>query len=127
MPSPGRERLEQRSVPLGDRVLGRPRQGSFIADTRQQVIDFYSDVVQNLTPWQAKAPKLPPVPEEVPEAPQPDPPPFVAAGGREVGEASLPNDLDEEPDTGLTSEPARRPWGFPDVARNESSDRGQTD
>jgi len=101
--------------------------GSFIADTRQQVIDFYSDVVQNLTPWQAKAPKLPPVPEEVPEAPQPDPPPFVAAGEREVGEASLPNDLDEEPDTGLSSEQARRPWGSPDVARNESSDPGEID
>ena len=125
MPSPGRERLEQRSVPLGDRVLGRPRQGSFIADTRQQVIDFYSDVVQNLTPWQA--PKPPPVPEELPEAPQPDPPPFVAAGEREVGEASLPNDLDEEPDTGLSSEQARRPWGSTDVARNESSDPGEID
>ena len=91
------------------------------------MIDFYSDVVQNLTPWQAKAPKLPPVPEEVPEAPQPDPPPFVAAGEREVGEASLPNDLDEEPDTGLSSEQARRPWGSTDVARNESSDPGEID
>jgi hypothetical protein len=101
--------------------------GSFIADTRQQVIDFYSDAVQNLTPWQAKAPKLPPVPEEVPEAPQPDPPPFVAAGGREVGEASLPNDLDEEPDTGLSSEQARRPWGSTDVPRATNPRIGEID
>jgi len=27
-------------------------------------------------PWQARSPKLPPVPEKLPEAPQPDPPPL---------------------------------------------------
>ena len=63
--------------------------GSFVGDTRQQVIDFYSEVVQNLTSWQAKAPKLPPPPEDVPQTPQPEPPPFVAASEREATEASL--------------------------------------
>jgi len=33
--------------------------GSFIEETRSQLLDFYGDVVQNLTPWVAKAPQLP--------------------------------------------------------------------
>jgi hypothetical protein len=66
--------------------------GSFVGDTRQQVIDFYAEVVQNLTTWQAKAPKLPAPPEEVPETPQSEPPPFVAAAEREAGEGTLDDD-----------------------------------
>lgn len=76
--------------PLGTKT-GRAK-GSFVADTRQQVIDFYSEVVQNLSPWQASPPRLPPPPTEVPETPQSEPPPFVAAAEREMGEATLPND-----------------------------------
>lgn len=78
--------------------------GSFIGDTRQQVIDFYGEVVQNLTPWQAKAPKLPPPPEAVPETPQPEPPPFVSAIEREMGEAQIESveAIRERPDTAST-------------------------
>ncbi len=47
-------------------------------------------LVQNLKLWQARPPKPREVPEEVPDSPQPDPPPFVAADEREVGEASDP-------------------------------------
>ncbi len=32
--------------------------GSFIEETRAQLLDFYGGVVQNLTAWQAKAPRL---------------------------------------------------------------------
>jgi hypothetical protein len=86
--------------PLGAKN-GRGK-GSFVADTRQQVIDFYSEVVQNLTPWQAKAPKLPPTPSEVPATPQSSPPPFVAAGEREMGEARLEDEdrLADDPQAG---------------------------
>jgi hypothetical protein len=86
----------RREIRAFDVVLTRPlgakngrTKGSFVGDTRQQVIDFYAEVVQNLTPWQAKAPKLPPPPQEVPETPQAEPPLFVAAGEREIGEARL--------------------------------------
>src|SRR6266508_1391012 len=46
-------------------------QGSFVRETRRQAIDFYGEIVQNLKPWQAKAPKLPEPPPQVPETPQP--------------------------------------------------------
>jgi hypothetical protein len=62
-------------------------QGSFVRETRRQVLDFYREVVQDLKPWQAKAPKLPEPPREVPETPQPEPPPFAAVDERDVGEA----------------------------------------
>jgi hypothetical protein len=67
-------------------------QGSFVRETRRQVIDFYGELVQNLKPWQAKAPKLPELPAHVPETPQPEPPPFVAIEEREPGEATTPNE-----------------------------------
>lgn len=83
--------------------------GSFVGDTRQQVIDFYAEVVQNLTPWQAKAPKLPLPPEEILETPQPEPPPFVVAGEREAGEGRL----DVEADARAESVPPATPWDRP--------------
>jgi hypothetical protein len=97
-------RREPRSCEIAmTRVLGVKNgrgKGSFVAETRQQVIDFYAEVVQDLSPWQPRAPKLPPRPEEVPETPQAEPPPFVAADEREIGEASLPS----EPSDGRTWE-----------------------
>jgi hypothetical protein len=33
--------------------------GSFVGDTRAQLFAFYGEVVQNLSPWQRKAPRLP--------------------------------------------------------------------
>jgi hypothetical protein len=67
-------------------------QGSFVRETRRQVVDFYGEIVQNLKPWLAKAPKLPELPVRVPETPQSEPPPFVAAEQREVGEATTPTE-----------------------------------
>lgn len=31
---------------------------SFVGSTLRQTVDFYRDLVQNLVPWQAKAPKM---------------------------------------------------------------------
>lgn len=107
--------------PLGSKN-GRAK-GSFVADTRQQLIDFYSEVVQNLSTWQAKAPKLPAAPAEVPETPQSDPPPFVAASEREVGEGRLDDELDSEeppatPSWTADASPAR---DTPPVTNHDSS------
>lgn len=66
-------------------------QGSFVRETRRQVIDFYDGTVQNLKPWQAKAPKLPDRSKQAPETPQTDPPPFAAVEGRDIGEATTPD------------------------------------
>jgi hypothetical protein len=74
------------------RKMGTKRgkeEGSFVRETRRQAIDFYRDLVQDLKPWQASAPKLPPEEQEQPEAvtpPQPEPPPFSDAASREPGE-----------------------------------------
>ena len=49
------------------RAMGEKRgkgRGSFAAVAREQVLDFYRDVVQNLTAWQPKPPRLPPPREE---------------------------------------------------------------
>jgi hypothetical protein len=68
--------------------------GSLIGDTRQQTFDFYRAIVQGLKPWQTPAPKLrEPEPEKLPLTPQAEPPPFVAADEREVGDAVEPADL----------------------------------
>jgi hypothetical protein len=63
---------------------------SFVRETRQQAVDFYRGIVQNLRAWQPSAPKLPEEPEEkVPETPVPEPPPF-STEDRDVGEAADP-------------------------------------
>jgi hypothetical protein len=41
-----------RTAPLG--IKGGKGQGSFVRDTRRQIIGFYGDIVQNLKAWQAK-------------------------------------------------------------------------
>lgn len=76
--------------PMGRK--GDKGEGSFVRDSRKQVLDFYGEVVQRLRPWQARAPQLPEAPDRVPVTPQPDPPPFVAADEREVGEGMTPRD-----------------------------------
>jgi hypothetical protein len=84
--------------PLG--LKGGKGQGSFVRETRRQVIDFYREIVQNLKPWQPKAPKLPDAPAEVSETPQSAPPPFVAVDERDAGEATTPSDtaIERKPD-----------------------------
>jgi hypothetical protein len=76
--------------PLG--IKGGKGQGSFVRETRRQIIEFYGDIVQNLKAWQAKAPKLPDTPDHVPADPQPEPPPFVAVDGRDAGEGMTPRE-----------------------------------
>ena len=75
------------------RPMGSKRgkaEGSFVRETRGQTFDFYRDLVQNLKVWQARPPKLREAPstDDVPDAPQPDPPPFAAADEREAGEGT---------------------------------------
>jgi hypothetical protein len=65
---------------------------SFVRDTRQQTIDFYRKLVQDLRAWQAPAPKLPEEPAEGPLTPEPTPPPFSAGDEREPGEGIAPAD-----------------------------------
>ena len=76
------------------RQMGQKRgkeEGSFVRETRVQTFDFYRDLVQNLKPWQARAPRLhePPPAHDVPETPTSEPPPFVA-DERDAGEAHDP-------------------------------------
>jgi hypothetical protein len=78
------------------RPMGQKRgkaEGSFVSETRAQLFAFYRDLVQNLKPWQAPAPKLreEPPPAEVPDTPDAEPPPFVASDVREIGEAADPS------------------------------------
>jgi hypothetical protein len=63
---------------------------SFVRETRQQAVDFYRGIVQNLRAWQPPPPKLPDRAEEkLPEAPTPEPPPF-SVDERDVGEGADP-------------------------------------
>jgi hypothetical protein len=75
------------------RSLGTKRgkaKGSFVADTRAHAIDFYRDIVQSITAWRAKAPRLPAKPSESDSPASPDPPPFTAPDAREIGLADEP-------------------------------------
>jgi len=77
------------------RPMGQKRgkaEGSFVRETRAQTFDFYRELVQGLRPWQPRAPKLREVEseEDVPDTPQPDPPPFSGPADREIGEADDP-------------------------------------
>lgn len=75
------------------RPLGTKRgkgKGSFVTDTRVQAVDFYGGIVQSISAWRAKAPRLPERSVE-PEPPAtPDPPPFTDPDAREPGEAEEP-------------------------------------
>jgi hypothetical protein len=62
---------------------------SFVLETRQQAVDFYRRVVQDLRAWQPAAPNLPEEPEAVPATPESEPPPF-SADERDAGEAVDP-------------------------------------
>lgn len=78
------------SRPMGTK-RGRAR-GSFVGDTRQQAIDFYREVVQDLKPWHPRPPKLPDEPQEVAETPESEAPPFATGTDlREIGEATPPD------------------------------------
>jgi hypothetical protein len=85
-------------------VKGGKGQGSFVLETRRQVIDFYGEIVQNLKPWQAKAPKLPEPPAYAPPTPQREPPGFAALQERDIGEATTPSEpaLERDPAEGTS-------------------------
>jgi hypothetical protein len=69
---------------------------SFVRETRQQTIDFYRALVQQLRPWRAAPPKLPEEPDDVREEPSdgqvasPEPPPFTGEEAREPTEGRPP-------------------------------------
>jgi hypothetical protein len=90
------KRREPRSFTIAlARPMGLKRgkaQGSFVRETRRQVLDFYASVVQDLKPWQPKAPKLPNADGDVSATAQPDPPPFSAVNERDIGEGVDPGD-----------------------------------
>jgi hypothetical protein len=90
--SPTDPRREPRAFELAiTRPLGLKsgkKQGSFVRETRRQVIDFYGELVQNLRPWQAKAPKLLESPAPASDAPQPEPAAFLAVEESDSAEAT---------------------------------------
>jgi hypothetical protein len=88
-------RREPRSFSLTmSRKMGQKRgkdEGSFVRETRNHIVDFYGDLVQDLKPWQARAPRLREVEvDDEPGLAQPDPPPFTSPQMRDPGEAVEP-------------------------------------
>ena len=78
------------SRPLGSK-RGKAR-GSFVAETRDQAVGFYRDLIQQLTAWRPRAPRLPsdgPAATDAADPASAEPPPF-AGGGRDPGEAREP-------------------------------------
>jgi hypothetical protein len=65
--------------------------GSFVSDTKKQVADFYREVVQQVKPWAAGAPKLPQPPDPGEPLASPRPPDFTAVEARDPGEGLDPN------------------------------------
>jgi hypothetical protein len=95
---PAEPRREARGFTITlSRPMGKKRgkaEGSFVRETRTQTYSFYRDLIQNLKPWQPKAPKLREEPAEDPESsaerPSPNPPPVTAPESRDPGEAPDP-------------------------------------
>jgi hypothetical protein len=80
-----------RSLPMGKK--GGLDRGSFAADTRAQVTDFYRELVQDLRPPRPTAPKLPEK-DEAQQPPEEDQPPTTEAKARREQSEGL-GDLDE--------------------------------
>lgn len=95
--SPTDPKREPRTFELAvNRALGLKTgkgQGSFIRETRRQVIDFYAEIVQNLKAWQAPAPKLQ-VDEPASDtySREREVPAFNASDEREFGEGTTPGE-----------------------------------
>lgn len=73
------------------RKLGTKRgrgRGTFVTDTKQHAVDFYADIVQGLSGWQARAPRL--RESEHPSDAASADPPAATGNGRDPGEAVLP-------------------------------------
>lgn len=81
------------------RKMGTKRgrgQGTFVGDTRLQLVDFYGNIVQTLKVWSPDAPKLPAQQTPEPEVAQPEPPVFSTPYGRLPGEGSEPPDRHDD-------------------------------
>jgi hypothetical protein len=97
------------------RVLGQKNgrgAGSFIEETRSQLLDFYGEVVQNLTRWVARAPRLPETDEAAIPAPEDD----AAISGESMESAIVSADEPESEEpmsagvmAGASSYPSARP------------------
>ena len=66
------------------------QQGSFVAESRRQAIEFYRTIVQGLKPWSASAPKLPGEAAKASGGVATPEPPDFGTDSREFGEAPLP-------------------------------------
>jgi hypothetical protein len=73
---------------------------SFVLETRQQTVDFYRRIVQDLRGWQPSAPRLPSESAVTPETPSAKPPPFSGEGEREPGQGVDPTDPVAGPEHG---------------------------
>jgi hypothetical protein len=62
------------SRPMGTK-RGRGER-SFVLETRRQAVDFYRELVQDLRPWRASAPRLPDDKDDAPTAASSEPPAF---------------------------------------------------
>ena len=74
------------------RELGIKRgrnQGSFVAESKKQALDFYREIVQGLRPWSPSAPRLPGQSTDTTPVASPTPPDF-SDETREFGEATQP-------------------------------------
>lgn len=74
------------------RELGIKRgknQGSFVAESKKQALDFYREIVQGLRPWSPSAPRLPGQSMDTTPIASPKPPDF-SDEKREFGEATEP-------------------------------------
>jgi hypothetical protein len=75
--------------------LRRGRDGdSFVRETKQQVIDFYRDIVQSLRPWQARAPRL----RDGPAADGEESTAFPAPASEPIDEVAIPTAADAADD-----------------------------
>jgi hypothetical protein len=89
-------RREPRSFTLTlARPMGQKRgkdEGSFVRTTREHVFSFYRDLVQDLKPWQARAPRLREASSDDngDESGASSDPPSITSGARDPGDAQLP-------------------------------------
>ena len=91
-PDPKRDPWTFRLIVSKDLGMKRGRlAGSFVAESKQQTIEFYRAIVQGLRAWSPAAPKLPAKPIDASSAATSDPPPF-SSGDREFGDAPEPRD-----------------------------------
>jgi len=78
------------TAPMG--VKRGKKNGSFVGESKSQVLEFYRGVVQRIKPWTATAPKLPSPPDASEPEASPRPPDFSAEDARDPGEGRDPSE-----------------------------------